>query len=106
MEKWLVDTCLIGRLTCSLGRVGWISSARVHVSQVNLPLRSFTGIFFKTKNHVLTEDTKLKITINDSLDPGNVVYDFGVDPILICFPTINGTPGHYSSHKPLLGLII
>lgn len=66
----------------------------------------FYGYFFKTKNHVLTEDTKLKITINDSLDPGNVVYDFGVDPILICFPTINGTPGHYSSHKPLLGLII
>lgn len=49
-------------------------------------------VFFKTKNHVLAEDTKLKITINDALDPGNVVYDFGVDPILICFPTISGTP--------------
>lgn len=48
---------------------------------------------------------KLKV-INYVLDPGNIVCNFGVDPVPLCFPTIHGTPGHYSSHKPSLCLVI
>lgn len=86
----------------------WLLGGRVTVA-VLVFLRShccwdLLHLGISKRNYWLKTYT-LKV-INYFLDPGNIVNDFCVDPIHLCFPTIIGAPGHYSSHKPPVCLIV
>lgn len=68
-------------------------------------VKMFYRYFFKIRNYFLTEDIKLKI-IDYVFDLGNIVNDFCVDFILMCFFIINGILGYYFFYKLRLCFII